>query len=211
MPFWVSEDKNFLFLCSSLVRVNSFSKVHEFKLLPFILLFLVSLYFSMLTQNHIHTSLSCAHFYTHWIKYNERTIHCTPPLIKNEKFVLLNLIKNKKLGKQFKEHNCKHILNLKFWIGGKFHIKKMGPFTIKKTSWSKHWIFFKDFIWYVVCLPWLKIPNLIDFIQLFDWISILKPHMTHNIINIWKSWIKCYISIKFITLIWNIGTIHYVL
>jgi hypothetical protein len=53
MAFWVSEDKNFIFLCSSLVRVNSFKKVYEFKLSHFILLFLVSLYFSMLTQNHM--------------------------------------------------------------------------------------------------------------------------------------------------------------
>jgi hypothetical protein len=47
----------------------------------------------------------------------------------------------------------------------------MGPFTIKGTSWSKHWIFFKDFIWYVVCLPWLKILNLIVFHTTF-WLNI---------------------------------------
>jgi hypothetical protein len=55
-----------------------------------------------------------------------------------KEFVLLNLIINKQLGKKFKEHNCKRILNLKFWIGAKFQIKKMGTFTIKGTSWSKH-------------------------------------------------------------------------
>jgi hypothetical protein len=55
-----------------------------------------------------------------------------------KEFVLLNLIKNKQLGKQFKEHNCKCILNLKIWIGAKFQIKKMRTFTITGTSWAKH-------------------------------------------------------------------------
>jgi hypothetical protein len=92
-------------------------------------------------------------------------------LLRMKEFFLLNLIINKQLGKKFKEHNCKRILNLKFWIGEKFQIKKMGTFTIKGTSWSKHWILFKDCIWYVECLPWLKIPNLIVFHTIF-WLNI---------------------------------------
>ncbi len=102
-PFWVREDKNFLFLCSSLVRVNSFSKVCEFKLSPFILLFLISLYFFQCVHKITYILVCHVHIFTHIessILNGLFIAHFL--LLRMKEFVLLNLIKNKQLGKQFK-------------------------------------------------------------------------------------------------------------